>query len=122
MSIPCVTRGPKRRLSQARSAGQNAMLGGNPQQGAFNAIPRHLQENIYIQVLKIDYPSAGEAGRGIVGFLNFSIDTFLEVQNQKYRQILNLINNIAYGLRFWYKIQIYKKNETNYWKPPLCIK
>ena len=38
-----------------------------------------LQENIYKQVEKTDYPSAGE-----VGFGDLSIDIFLEVQNQTY--------------------------------------
>ena len=43
-----------------------------------------LQENIYRQVEKIDYPSAGFAGRQIMDFWDLSIDIFLEVQNQKY--------------------------------------
>ena len=38
------------------------------------------QENIYKQVEKTDYPSAGFAGRGVVGFGDLSIDIFLEVQ------------------------------------------
>ena len=43
-----------------------------------------LQGNIYTQVPKIHYPSVGEAGRGIVDALDFFIDIFLEIQNQKY--------------------------------------
>ena len=42
-----------------------------------------LQEHIYIQVLKIHYPSTGEAGPEIVDFLDFFIDIFLEVPNEK---------------------------------------
>ena len=34
-----------------------------------------LQEDVYIQVLKIHYPSAGEAGRGIVDFLDLFIES-----------------------------------------------
>ena len=48
--------------------------------------------------------SAGEAGRHVVGFLDFFIDIFLEVQDKKYSQILYLIGYIAYGLHFWYNI------------------
>ena len=36
-----------------------------------------LQENIYSEVLKTHYMSAGEAGRHVVGFLDFFIDIFL---------------------------------------------
>ena len=43
-----------------------------------------LQENIYRKVEKIDYPSAGFAGRWIVDFKDLSIDMFLEIQNPKY--------------------------------------
>ena len=43
-----------------------------------------LQEHIYKKVEKTDYPSAGFAGRRIVGFGDLSIDMFLEVQNKKY--------------------------------------
>ena len=42
-----------------------------------------LQEHIYRKVEKIDYPSAGFAGRRIVDFWDLSIDIFLEVQNQE---------------------------------------
>ena len=41
-----------------------------------------LQENIYTLVPKTHYPSAGEAGRGIVGVLDLFIDIFLELQNK----------------------------------------
>ena len=41
---------------------------------------------------------AGEAGRHVVGFLDFVIDIFLKVQDQKYSYILYLIDYIAYGL------------------------
>ena len=34
--------------------------------------------------LKIHYPLAGEAGRRVVGFLDFFIDIFMEVQNTTY--------------------------------------
>ena len=43
-----------------------------------------LQENIYKKVKKTDYPSAGFAGRPVVGFGDLSIDIFLEVQNKTY--------------------------------------
>ena len=43
-----------------------------------------LQENTYTYVLEIHYMSAGEAGRHVVGFLDFCIDVFLEVQDKKY--------------------------------------
>ena len=42
-----------------------------------------IQENNYIQVPKIHYMSAGEAGRHVVGFLDFVIDIFLEVQGKR---------------------------------------
>ena len=63
-----------------------------------------LQENIYTQVPKTHYMSAGEAGRHVVGFLNLSIDVFLEVQKQTYSQRLYLIDYIAYGLHLLYKL------------------
>ena len=43
-----------------------------------------LQENIYKQIKKTYYMSAGFAGRHVVGFGDLSIDVFLEVQNQRY--------------------------------------
>ena len=52
---------------------------------------------------------AGGAGQHVVGFLDFFIDIFLEVQDKQYSQILYLIGYIAYGLHFWYKIQIFKE-------------
>ena len=57
-----------------------------------------LQENIYRKVKKTYYMSGGFAGRHVVGFGDFSIDVFLEVQNQTNTQILYLIDYIAYGL------------------------
>ena len=42
------------------------------------------QGNIYTQVPKAHYISAGEAGRHVVGFLDLFIDVFLEVQNKTY--------------------------------------
>ena len=44
-----------------------------------------LQGNIYRQVEETDYPSAGFAGRRIVGLGDLRIDTSLEVQNTKIR-------------------------------------
>ena len=52
---------------------------------------------------------AGFAGRHVLGFGDFSIDVFLEVQNQRCRYILYLINYIAYGLRLWYNIYFVKE-------------
>ena len=43
-----------------------------------------LQENIYTEVLKIHYMSAGEAGRHVVGVLDLCIDDFLEIQKRKH--------------------------------------
>ena len=62
-----------------------------------------LQENIYTQVSNTYYMSAGEAGRHVVGLLDFFIDVFLEVQNKKYSGILYLIDYIAHGLHLGYK-------------------
>ena len=53
--------------------------------------------------------SAGEASRHVVGFLDFCIDVFLEVQNKRYSLILYLIDYIVYGLHLWYKILIFKE-------------
>ena len=53
--------------------------------------------------------SACEADWHVVGFLDFVIDDFLEVQNQKYSWILYLIDYIAYGLHLWYKIYLFKE-------------
>ena len=53
--------------------------------------------------------SAGEACRHVVGFLDFFIDVFLEVQNKRYSWILYLIDYIAYGLHLLYKIYIFKE-------------
>ena len=44
-----------------------------------------LQENIYKQVKKTYYMSAGFAGRHVVGFGDLSIDVFLAVQDKRYR-------------------------------------
>ena len=53
--------------------------------------------------------SAGEAGRHVVGFLDFFIDVFLEVQSNKYSEILYLIDYIAYGLHLCNKITIVRE-------------
>ena len=42
--------------------------------------------------------SAGEPCRHVVGFLDFIIDIFLEVQDNKYSETLDLIDYIDYGL------------------------
>ena len=60
-----------------------------------------LQENMYRNVQKTDYPSAGFAGRRIVGFGDLSIDIFVEVQNERYSRILYLIDYLVPGLHFW---------------------
>ena len=59
-----------------------------------------LQENIYTEVDNIHYPSAGFAGRRIVDFKDLNIDIFLEVHNQKYSEILYLIEYNAHGVHF----------------------
>ena len=43
-----------------------------------------LQENIYKQVKKTYYMSAGSAGRHVVGVEDLSIGVFLEVRNKRY--------------------------------------
>ena len=62
-----------------------------------------LQENIYKRVRNTYYMSAGSAGRHVVGFEDFTIDIFLEVQNKRYIQILYLIDYVVLGLHFWKK-------------------
>ena len=52
---------------------------------------------------------AGFADRHVVGCVDLSIDVLLEVQNERYSQILHLIDYIAYGLHLWYQIQIVKE-------------
>ena len=37
--------------------------------------------------------SAGEAGRHVVGFLDFVLDIFLEVEHKRYSQTLRLISD-----------------------------
>ena len=54
-----------------------------------------LQENIYTQVPKTYYMSAGEAGRHVVGVIDLFIDVFLEVQNNRHSSTLYLIAYIA---------------------------
>ena len=56
-----------------------------------------LQEHIYKKVIS-------SACQHVVGFKDLSIDVFLEVQNERYSQILYLIDYIAYGLHLWYEI------------------
>ena len=55
--------------------------------------------------------SAGFASRHVVDSGDLNIDAFLEVQDQKYSQILYLliIDYIAYGLHLWYKIYIFRE-------------
>ena len=60
-----------------------------------------LQENIYKKVKKTYYMSAGFAGQHVVSFEDLNIDIFLEVQNQRYCQILYLIDYVVPGLHFW---------------------
>ena len=60
-----------------------------------------LQENIYKQVKKTYYMSAGVACRHVVDFGDLNIDIFLEVQNTRYTQILYLIDYVVPGLHFW---------------------
>ncbi len=72
-----------------------------------------LQENIYKEVEKMDYPSAGFAGRRIVDFKDLSIDISLEIQNQKYSQILYLIEYIAHGVQFCIQFYIFKENQAS---------
>ena len=71
---------------------------------------------MYIQVLKIHYPSDGEAGRGIVDFLDFFIDIFLEVHNQKYNEKRYLIEYNArgpsHGVHFCIKSNNFIENLT----------
>ena len=43
------------------------------------------------------------------GFVDLSIDVFLEVQNHRYGRLLYLIDYIAYGLHLWYNVSILKK-------------
>ena len=43
-----------------------------------------LQDNIYKQVQKTYYMSAGFAGRHVVNFGDLNIDMFLEVQDKRY--------------------------------------
>ena len=52
---------------------------------------------------------AGEAGQHVVGFLDFLIDIFLEVQDKQYSYILYLIDYIVYGLYLVYNIKIFKE-------------
>ena len=60
-----------------------------------------LLESIYKKVKKNDYPSAGFAGRRVVGFGDLSIDIFLEVHNQNYS---------AHGVHFRSKINNLNEN------------
>ena len=50
---------------------------------------------------KTHYMLAGGAGQDVVGFLDFFIDIFLEVQNKRFGQILYLIDYVVPGLHFW---------------------
>ena len=68
-----------------------------------------LQEHIYKKVKKTYYLSASFASRHGVGLGDFSIHIFLEVQNERYSQILYLIYYIAFGLHLMYKMTIFKE-------------
>ena len=48
---PLSNQGTQKGLSWARSAGQNAILGGNLQQGEFNAIPGQMASELCLHVL-----------------------------------------------------------------------
>ena len=49
---------------------------------------------------------AGFAGQHVVSLEDLNIDIFLEVQNTRYSQILNLIDYVFPGLHFWQKNSI----------------
>ena len=60
-----------------------------------------LQENVNKKVKKTYYMLAGFAGQHVVSVEDLNIDMFLEVQNQKYSQILYLIDYVVPGFHFW---------------------
>ena len=70
----------------------------------------HLQENIYTQVPKKHYMSAGEAGWHVAGAFDISMDVFLEVQDQKYSSMLY---DIDYGLHFRTKYKCSRRSAEN---------
>ena len=53
--------------------------------------------------------SAGEAGRHVKGFHYFVIAVFLEVQNERFSQILYLIYSIVYGFHLLYEMHLFKE-------------
>jgi hypothetical protein len=55
-------------------------------------------------VTKAHYTSAGEVGSG-----DISTDVFLEFQDERYSQMLYLIDYIAYGLHLEFKTKITKE-------------
>ena len=60
-----------------------------------------LQENIYKNVKKTYYMSAGFAGRHVLDFGDLNIDVFLEVQNKRHSELLYRIDYVVPGLHFW---------------------
>ena len=73
--------------------------------------------------------STGFAGRHVVGLVDLSIHVCLEIQNERYIEMLYLIDHIAYGFYVCYRFYILKGNQpkTNFptsWpsdKTSLCI-
>ena len=61
---------------------------------------------------------AGEAGQQVVSFEDLTIDIFLEVQNNKYGQVLYLIDYGVPGLHFWQKNSISREMGPNLNKNP----
>ena len=59
---------------------------------------RRENDATYCEVVSL---SAGFAGRHVEGFGDLSPDIFLEVQNERYSQILYLIDYVVPGLHFW---------------------
>mgnify|MGYP002806409855 CR=1 FL=1 len=57
--------------------------------------------------------SAGEAAQHVLGFLDFVMDVFLEVQSKTYSYILCLMNHVAHGFHLSYESWILKEM---YWK------
>ena len=53
------------------------------------------QEHLHVDRLR---------GPTCIGLSDFSMNSFLELQNKQYNLILNLIDNIAHGLHIWHHI------------------
>ena len=54
-------------------------------------------------------------------FLDFFINVFLEVQNERYSQILHLVDYIADGLQLWHKTPVAKENVPKTYLPKSCL-